>query len=79
MNYVITSTLPEQFGGRTKSLLDRTKKLVEQADMEYTIITTNYNPYYGDIYEQYYSQNKVPRSVKMINIYDYVANRSYYW
>ncbi|WP_273831811.1 glycosyltransferase [Guptibacillus sedimenti] len=77
MNYVITSTLPEQYGGRTKSLLDRTKKLVEQADMSYTIITTNYNPYYGEIYEQYYSQNKVPRSVKMINIYDYLANRSY--
>ncbi|MGE6205316.1 glycosyltransferase [Guptibacillus hwajinpoensis] len=77
MNYVITSTLPEQFGGRTKSLLDRTKKLVEQADLNYTIITTNYNPYYGDIYEQYYNENKVPRSVKMINIYDYLADRSY--
>lgn len=77
MNYVITSTLPEQYGGRTKSLLDRTKKLVEQADMNYTIITTNYNPYYGDIYEQYYSLNKVPRSVQMINIYDYLSGRSY--
>ncbi|MDO6657339.1 hypothetical protein [Anaerobacillus sp. 1_MG-2023] len=44
MNYVITSTLPNQFGGRTKSLLDRTKKLVQQADMSFTIVTTNYNP-----------------------------------
>ena len=77
MNYVITSTLPEQYGGRTKSLLDRTKKLVEQANMDYTIITTNYNPYYGDIYEEYYAQDKIPRSVQLINIYDYLSGRSY--
>lgn len=77
MHYVITSTLPEQYGGRTKSLLDRTNKLVEKAGMDYTLITTNYNPYYGEIYDQYYEQENVPSTVKFINIYDFISGRTY--
>ncbi|WP_279401984.1 hypothetical protein [Piscibacillus salipiscarius] len=30
MNYVVTTTLPPTFGGRTKALLKRTKLLVEK-------------------------------------------------
>ncbi|MCA0170466.1 glycosyltransferase [Bacillus sp. RAR_GA_16] len=77
MHYVITSTLPAQYGGRTKSLLDRTDKLVEKAGMDYTLVTTNYNPFYGEIYKQYYEQEKVPSTVKFINLYDFISKRTY--
>ncbi|MGW7862067.1 hypothetical protein [Staphylococcus xylosus] len=53
MIYTVTSTLPPVHGGRTKSLLGRTKFLDEELGVPSTILTTNYNPikyFYASFY-----------------------------
>ena len=77
MNYVITSTLPKEFGGRTKSLLSRTKKMNGEIEIPFAIITTNYHPNYNMVYNHYYKMEYVSNDVKLLNIYDFLANRSY--
>lgn len=77
MHYVVTSTLPAEFAGRTKALLKRTRILSEQAHIPATIISTNYNPNYNGVYKLYYKTGYVPKQVKMLNIYDFLAKRTY--
>ena len=77
MNYVITSTLPEEFGGRTKSLLSRTKKMNVEIGTPFSIITTNYHPNYNMVYNHYYEMEYVSNDIKLLNIYDFLANRTY--
>ena len=76
-NYVVTSVLDKTFGGRTKSLLQRTKYLTESFNMKFTMITTNYNPNYQRVYSDYYEKSYVDRSVDFINIYDFFSKRNY--
>ncbi|WP_166669518.1 glycosyltransferase [Paenisporosarcina antarctica] len=77
MQYVITSTLPKEFAGRTKSLLNRTKNLNEKANIPYTIISTNYNPNYNEVYDHYYKSGYISKEVKLMNVYDYLSKRTY--
>lgn len=76
-NYVVTSTLPLIFGGRTKALLERTRNLEDELNEQFTIVTTNYHPNYYLIYEDYIRKGYVNSQTKFINIYDYIANRDY--
>ena len=76
-NYVVTSTLPHEFGGRTKSLLERTKNLSKKFGLKFTIITTNYQPNYYKTYQKYYEKNYVNEKVDFLNIYDYFSGRNY--
>lgn len=76
-NYVVTSILDKSFGGRTKSLLQRTKYLTESFNLNFTMITTNYNPNYNLVYKEYYEKSYVGRSVHFINIYDFFSKRMY--
>lgn len=76
-NYVVTSVLDKTFGGRTKSLLQRTKYLNETFNLKFTMVTTNYNPNYGAVYRDYYKKSYVDENVDFINIYDFFSKRNY--
>lgn len=68
--YFVTNTLPRIHGGRTKSLLQRAKLLNHQGQ-NITIVSTNYNSEYDDIYEYFKKSNKVLDNTNFLNIYDY--------
>ena len=57
MLYTITSTLPPTHGGRTKSLLHRVKFLETQLGETSTILTTNYNANYKNVYRIFRIKN----------------------
>src|SRR5699024_2776353 len=77
-NYVITSTLRDNFGGRTKALLHRSLLLSKEFQSTFTFITGNYNPNYYQIYELYNKKGHVTSDTNFINIYDYIAARDYH-
>ncbi|GKW45216.1 hypothetical protein [Planococcus sp. NCCP-2050] len=62
MHYVVTSTLPAEFAGRTKALLKRTRLLSEQGQLPIAIISTNYNPNYKSVYRLYYKNGLYPKT-----------------
>jgi glycosyltransferase involved in cell wall biosynthesis len=73
--YILTSCLPRQFGGRTKSLLRRAQLLYE-AGLEIAIVSTNYNHDYEATYADYRERGYVPGGVPLINVYDAIASLS---
>lgn len=73
MIYTITSTLPEQHGGRTKSLLSRIRLLQDELGVQSTILTTNYNIDYPDIYEVFREKNTAHENTEFENIYDWLS------
>src|SRR5699024_202618 len=73
MIYTITTTLPPTHGGRTKSLLSRVKLLEEELNVPNTIITTNYNANYLDVYDKFLNENKVNHKTNYENIYDWLS------
>lgn len=77
MHYVVTSTLPAEFAGRTKALLERTRMLSEQGQLPITIISTNYNPNFNSVCQLYYKKGYIPKQVKLTNIYDFLSKRTY--
>lgn len=77
-NYVVTTTLPPEFGGRTTALLQRTKFLMETFNEPFTLISTNYHPEYDQIYRAYIEKQYVPPNTQFLNIYDFFANRTYH-
>lgn len=77
VNYVVTSTFPPEFGGRTKSLLQRTKLLSENFKLDFMLISTNYHPNYYTIYRKYKENEYINEKMKFLNIYDYFSNRLY--
>lgn len=74
MIYTVTSTLPPVHGGRTKSTLGRTKFLDKELNIPSTILTTNYNPNYNDVYKLFLKEGKVTSNIKYENIYDWLAD-----
>ena len=76
-NFVVTSTLPPEFGGRTKSLLQRTKSLSENFNLDFTLVSTNYHPNYYMIYQNYQKNTYVNGRMDFLNIYDYFSGRTY--
>ncbi|WP_145475112.1 alpha-glucosyltransferase N-terminal domain-containing protein [Staphylococcus pettenkoferi] len=74
MIYSITSTLPPQHGGRTKSLLKRNKLITEHLNTEATIITTNYNADYPNIIKGFRDKKLINSSIYHENMYDWLSN-----
>lgn len=74
MIYTITSTLPLQHGGRTKALLNRIKLIDQALNINTTILTTNYNANYNDIYKSYLEDEKITTNTYFENIYDWLAD-----
>ena len=66
----ITSTLPAQHGGRTKSLLQRARIFTDN-NMKVIIYTTNYHQNYDLIYKHLYKNSAIDNKTEMINIFDY--------
>lgn len=73
--FFITSTLPKVHGGRTKSLLQRARLLNEQG-IDITIISTNYNPDYEEVYSFFREQSRVLENTSFENIYDYYKKKN---
>lgn len=74
MLYTITSTLPPTHGGRTKSLLHRVKFLETQLGEISTILTTNYNANYKNVYRIFRNKELITENTKLDNLYDWLAN-----
>ena len=66
----ITSTLPLNHGGRTKSLLQRAMIFTENGK-QVKIYTTNYNENYDFIRKELKKTKKINEKIEIINIYDY--------
>ncbi|TWT27877.1 glycosyltransferase [Planomicrobium sp. CPCC 101110] len=77
MNYVVTSILRLEFGGRTKALIQRTKNLSEHFNLEFTLVTTNYNANYNKVYRHYYDKGYANEKIGFENVYDYFSGRDY--
>ncbi|MEK0174986.1 glycosyltransferase [Tetragenococcus halophilus] len=73
MLHTITSTLPQIHGGRTKSLLYRIKFLEENLNQRTTIHTTNYNPDYMNVYENFKERGIINDSLIIKNIYEWLS------
>ncbi|UOQ94422.1 glycosyltransferase [Halobacillus shinanisalinarum] len=76
-NYVITTTLPYSFGGRTKALLRRTRLLNQEINTNFILVSTNFNPNYEEVYKQYIEKEFVQPDTQFINIYDDLIPRSF--
>ncbi|MEB8067254.1 MULTISPECIES: glycosyltransferase [Mammaliicoccus] len=74
MLYTITSILPKIHGGRTKSLLYRIKFLEEHLNQKSVIHTTNYNPDYFNVYDDFKKRNIISDSLEIKNIYEWLSN-----
>ena len=74
MLYTITSTLPPTHGGRTKSLLHRIQFLETQLGQTSTILTTNYNANYKNVYRIFRNKKLITDNTVIENIYDWLAN-----
>lgn len=74
MLYTVTSTLPPKHGGRTKSLLSRIALMEQELGAGSTIVTTNYNANYMEVYELFRTEEKVGPKVQFENIYDWLSD-----
>ncbi|MGX5789833.1 glycosyltransferase [Staphylococcus equorum] len=73
MIYTVTTTLPPIHGGRTKSLLSRVKLLDKELETPTTILTTNYNAEYPEVYKLFLEKEKVTKNIQYENIYDWLS------
>ncbi|API91758.1 MULTISPECIES: glycosyltransferase [Virgibacillus] len=70
--YIMTTSLPLTYGGRTRSLLQRSRILTENGCGidDITLITTNYNPDYEYVYKQYRNKAVVNENTDFLNMYN---------
>ncbi len=68
--FFITDTLPPEHGGRTRSLLARARVLTENLISNITILTTNFNANYDEVYNQFLQEGWVNEKIRHINMYD---------
>lgn len=73
---ILTSTVPPVHGGRTKSLLERAKLLTESSSNQITILTTNFNHKYQQVYDKLEEEQKINENIKFCNIYDDLMENS---
>lgn len=73
--FFVTSTLPMIHGGRTKSLLQRAN-LLNKEGIDITIVSTNYNPEYGEVYSFFRENNRVLENTHFENVYDYYRKKN---
>lgn len=76
MLHTITSILPKVHGGRTKSLLYRIKFLEENLNQKSIIHTTNYDPDYMNIYQDFKERGIINDSLIIKNIYEWLSNNN---
>ena len=76
MLHTITSTLPPIHGGRTKSLLYRIKFLEEKLNESTIIHTTNYNPDYLNVYENFKKRNIISNNLIIRNLYEWLSGNN---
>ncbi|MEB6197404.1 glycosyltransferase [Mammaliicoccus sciuri] len=76
MLHTITSILPKVHGGRTKSLLYRIKFLEENLNQKSIIHTTNYDPDYMNIYDDFKERAIINDSLIIKNIYEWLSNNN---
>ena len=75
MLYTITSTLPIQHGGRTKSLLSRIALIEQHLDYATTIITTNYDGSYDEVIRTFRDKNRISETTQVENLYDWLSQK----
>lgn len=70
--YIMTTSLPYTYGGRTSALLQRGRLLTEKIRNinKATLVTTNYNPDYEYIYEDYREKKTVNKKMNFLNMYN---------
>lgn len=78
MIYTITSTLPKVHGGRTKSLLKRIDFIQDKLKIKQTILTTNYDPNYRNVYQSFEERKILKSSIPIINIYEWLSEFNVY-
>ena len=78
MIYTITSTLPKVHGGRTKSLLKRIDFIQDKLKIKQTILTTNYDPNYRNVYQSFEERKILKSSIPIINIYEWLSDFNVY-
>lgn len=72
---ILTSTIPEFFGGRTKSLLKRAR-LFTESGINVRIITTNFNQNYPQVISSLIARQYLNEEIGFINIFDYFKGSS---
>ncbi len=76
MLYTMTSTLPAQHGGRTKSLLSRIAMIEKHLGYATTILTTNYDAAYDRIVQIFREKNILSETTQIENIYEWLSRKS---
>ena len=67
---ILTSIVPEYFGGRTQSLLKRAR-LFDEFGINVRIITTNFNQNYSRVITSLIDRKYVSKNVSFLNVFDY--------
>lgn len=73
---ILTSTIPEYFGGRTQSLLKRAR-LFADFGINVRIITTNFNQDYPRILSSLITRQYINQKINFLNIFDYFKGTSF--
>lgn len=67
---IITSTVPEFFGGRTQSLLKRAR-IFADAGLNVRVVTTNFNQNYKTVLVSLKNRNYIDERIDFVNIFDF--------
>ncbi|KOR13113.1 glycosyl transferase family 1 [Staphylococcus carnosus] len=78
MIYTITSTLPKFHAGRTKALLKRIDFIQDKLKRKQTILTTNYDPNYRDVYQSFEERELLKSTIPIINLYEWLSDYNVY-
>ncbi|AYU54453.1 glycosyltransferase [Staphylococcus debuckii] len=78
MIYTITSTLPKFHAGRTKALLKRIDFIQDKLKRKQTILTTNYDPNYRDVYQSFEERGLLKSNIPIINLYEWLSDYNVY-
>ncbi len=74
--FFITDTLPPEHGGRTRSLLARARILTENLVSNITVLTTDFNVTYDEVYNQFLQEGWVNEKIRHIDMYDDIMKNS---
>lgn len=69
---ILTTTLPETFGGRTKSLLQRAR-IFSRRGLQVEVLSINHNDNYQDVFRSYRRRGLVDSRIKLCNMFEDLA------
>ncbi len=69
---IITSTVPEFFGGRTQSLLKRAR-IFADAGLNVRVVTTNFNQNYKTVLASLTNRKYIDKRIGFVNIFDFFS------